>query len=341
MRVNERFSATTGNLTGQTASNVNAITLGTAVPTSAGTINTNVNAGAEVAEIMVFGRPLTAGEQTQVQNYLKAKWRYDEWSVIAPSPTPTQTNTPTPSVTQTPSVTPTQTGSPTPSATPPPFSPSGLTDLQQWYISTSGASTSSWDNQGLLGGSMGQGTGSQQPQIISSTLGSFSGNSVQFTSRDNMSGGFTSANYSSSTVFAVMKIVQTDANGWSIDLYTTGPNNNSWSWQSRNTGQTSIARKNPGSSTSPNRTIEPLLLSSSGTSGSFFTASYNDTLGTSGTTTYTGTTANSLQFGYDPGSSSGTNIEMFEFLVYNRVLSSGEYSQVMDYLKTKYQYNTW
>jgi hypothetical protein len=119
--VNNSTSAGATNITGHTASNINAITLGTVIPNSAGTINTNVNAGAEVAEIMVFGRPLTAGEQTQVQNYLKAKWRYDEWSVIAPSPTPTQTNTPTPSVTQTPSVTPTQTGSPTPSPTTPAF----------------------------------------------------------------------------------------------------------------------------------------------------------------------------------------------------------------------------
>jgi hypothetical protein len=156
-----------------------------------------------------------------------------------------------------------------------------------------------------------------------------------------MVGSFTSTNYSSSTVFSVMKVNGTDAAGWSIDLYTTGPNNNSWNWQSRNTGQTSIARKNPGSSTSPNRTIAPLLLATSGTSGSFFTASYNDVLGTSGTTTNTGTTANTLQFGYDPGSSSSTNIEIFEYLVYNKVLTSGEYAQVMNYLKTKYQYNTW
>jgi hypothetical protein len=326
-------------ITGTTNGTVSSIALGIQFIAN-GTINfATINPGVEIGEIMMFNRILTIQEQEQVQDYLRDKWRYDEWA--SPVPTPTPTDTPNPTVTPTNTNTPTQTGSPTPSATPAPFSPSGLTDLQQWYISTSGASTSSWDNQGLLGGSVGQGTGSQQPQIISSTLGSFSGNSVQFTSRDNMSGGFTSTNYSSSTVFSVMKVNGTDATGWSIDLFSPGPDNAAWSWQSRVASNTSIARKNPGSSTSPARTIAPLLLASSGTTGSFFTASYNDTLGTSGTTTFTGTTANSLQFGYDPGSSSSTNIEMFEFLIYNRVLTSGEYSQVMDYLKTKYQYNTW
>ena len=156
-----------------------------------------------------------------------------------------------------------------------------------------------------------------------------------------MVGTFTSTNYSSSTVFSVMKINDTDANGWSISLASTGANNSSWDWQSRNTGTTSRVLKNPGSSTSPFRSIAPLLLGTSGTTGSFFTASFNDVLGTSGTTTQTGTTATLFDFGYDPGTASSTNIEIYEQLIYNRVLTSGEYAQVINYLKTKYQYNTW
>ena len=257
------------------------------------------------------------------------------------TPTKTATNTPTPTITQTPTQTTTSTNTPTPSSTPAPFIPSSLSNLQHWYISTSGASVSSWTNYGLLGGSVSQGTASQQPQIISSTLGSYNGNSVQFTGRDNMAGAFTSTNYSASTVFSIIKINATDATGWVISLYSSGANNASWEWQSRNTATTSIARKNPGSSTSPTRTIAPLLLATSGLTGSFFTASYNDVLGTSGTTTYTGTTAANFVFGFDPGTSTSNNIEVFEQLVYNRVLTSGEYSQVMNYLKTKYQYNTW
>ena len=98
--LNNSTTATTTNITGTTASNINAFSIGTS-PTSGGTLGTTVNAGAEIAEIMVFGRPLTAGEQTQVQNYLKDKWRYDEWTAGVPTPTPTTTptNTPTPSAT--------------------------------------------------------------------------------------------------------------------------------------------------------------------------------------------------------------------------------------------------
>jgi hypothetical protein len=326
MEINQSGFTSPNLFTGNTfANSFNQFSMGQ-IYQSGGTFFANTTNNCEVGEYMFFNRVLTQDEVEQVQNYLRDKWRYDEWASPVPTPTPTDTPsvTPTPSVSPTTTMTPTNTSTPTPSPSPVQFSPSGLT------------------NYGLLGGSVSQGTGSQQPTIQTSTLGSFSGQAVTFSSRDNMAGlGFTSTNYSSSTVFSVMKVNSTDAAGWSIDLYTTGPNNNSWSWQSRNTGQTSIARKNPGSSTSPNRTIAPLLLATSGTTGSFFTASYNDVLGTSGTTTNTGTTANTLQFGYDPSSSSSTNIEIFEYLVYNRVLTTTEYNDVMNYLKTKYQYNTW
>jgi hypothetical protein len=256
-----------------------------------------------------------------------------------PTQTPSPTNTETPTQTPTPTNTGTPTQTPTPSSTPPPFSPSSLTNLQHWYLSTSGASVSSWTNYGLLGGSVSQGTASRQPSISTETLGSYTGQSVYFASRDNMSGTFTSANYSSSTVFAVMKIFSTDASGWSIDLLSGA--NNSWSWQSRLSANTSIVRKDPNSSSSPFRTIAPLLLGTSGTTGSLFTASFNDVLGTSGAYTSAATTAVTLNFGYDPGLSSSTQISIFEFLVYNRVLTTIEYANVMSYLKTKYQYNTW
>lgn len=255
------------------------------------------------------------------------------------TPTPTQTNTPTTTTTLT--LTPTQTSSPTPTPSSVPFTPSGVTNLQLWYMSNSGATISSWTNYGLLGGTINQGVADNQPQIITGTLGSYTGTTVQFTSRDFMSGSITSTNFSSSTVFAVMKLVTTSSSGWSIDLYGSGTNNNSWSWQSYNNASTSIARKRPGSSTSPTRTKQPLLLSTSGTSGSFFTASYNDVLGTSGSTTYTGNSVTNVSFGYEPGSGTITDIYVFEFLAYNRVLTSTEYNNVVNYLKTKYQYNTW
>jgi hypothetical protein len=36
-----------------------------------------------------------------------------------------------------------------------------------------------------------------------------------------------------------------------------------------------------------------------------------------------------------------SDISIFEFLIYNRLLNSSEYAQVVNYLKTKYQYNSW
>jgi len=76
--LNNSTTGTSTNITGTTLSNINAFTIGTS-PTSGGTLSTTINAGAEIGEIMVFGRPLTAGEQTQVQNYLKDKWNYTSW----------------------------------------------------------------------------------------------------------------------------------------------------------------------------------------------------------------------------------------------------------------------
>jgi hypothetical protein len=77
--LNNSTTGTSTNITATTLSNINAITLGTTILGSGGTLSTSINAGAEIGEIMVFGRPLTAGEQLQVQTYLKTKWNYTSW----------------------------------------------------------------------------------------------------------------------------------------------------------------------------------------------------------------------------------------------------------------------
>lgn len=102
----------------------NAATIGVQITTSGGA-QTFVAMNMEMGEIMIFNRNLSASEQLQVENYLKDKWQYDEWSIApTPSVTPTNTITPTPSVTNTatPTVTPTITSSPTPSPIPPDLS---------------------------------------------------------------------------------------------------------------------------------------------------------------------------------------------------------------------------
>ena len=114
-------------ITGTTNGTVSSIALGIQFIAN-GTINFGtINPGVEIGEIMMFNRILTIQEQEQVQDYLRDKWRYDEWASPVPTPNPTTTPTPTvtqtqtqtPTVTQTPTNTQTQTASPTPSPSTP------------------------------------------------------------------------------------------------------------------------------------------------------------------------------------------------------------------------------
>lgn len=266
---------------------------------------------------------------------------------ICPSPTPsptpsiTPTETPTETPTNTPSETPTNTPTNTPSSTPPAFSPSGLTNLQYWFMADSGATASSWTNYGTLGGSLTQGTAARQPQITTgATLGSYSGTAVEFVgSRDWMFLTHTATSFSAGTYFIVMRIVVRSSNGFALLHSTTAGANNVWQYQTWNSGTTSRTDKRPGSRVF-NYTTGPALYGASGdTTG--FTAMINDVIPSSATTTFTATQAGYLTFGYDSGSTGPDDDLIFEMIGYNRKLTDGEYAQVINYLKTKYQYNTW
>jgi hypothetical protein len=65
-------------ITASTSSPISSIALGIGF-SAAGIIGTSLNPGIEIGEIMIFNRTLTAGEQIQVQNYLKDKWNYTSW----------------------------------------------------------------------------------------------------------------------------------------------------------------------------------------------------------------------------------------------------------------------
>jgi hypothetical protein len=265
---------------------------------------------------------------------------------ITPTPTITSTQTPTltqtPTNTETPTQTPTNTSSPTPTPSSVPFSPSGLTNLQLWYISTSGASVSSWTNYGLLGGAVSQGTASRQPSVVSSTLGSYSGTAMSFSSQDFMIQNFTSMSFSAITIFSVHR--QTSSNGQygvafgpgTIQSYTAS-------------GIQLRTNHNPstivmGALDTNNLDNRPVLFIASGD-----TAAYDAEwlAGSAGIKTGTkiadgtSTTETSHQFGIDPGTPTSGSATIFEYLVYNRKLSETEYNNVIDYLKTKYQYSTW
>lgn len=76
-------------ITGQTNVSITSVSLG--MPAlSAGTFNTAFNSGIEIGEIQIYNRVLSPAEQDQVQNYLRDKWRYDEWASPVPTPTPTR-----------------------------------------------------------------------------------------------------------------------------------------------------------------------------------------------------------------------------------------------------------
>jgi hypothetical protein len=252
------------------------------------------------------------------------------------TPTQTSTQTPTNTSTQTPSETPTN----TPSPTPPPFSPSGLTNLQYWFMADSGATVSNWTNYGLLGGTLNQGTGARQPSIVTgTTLGSYTGTCVQFeTSRDFMEATFSNTSFSAGTYFMVMNIVARGS-GFSVFQRVTSGGLTVWDYQIYNTATTSISRKRPASRTFNYISGNGLYGASGDTTE--FVSSINDTIGTSGSTTYTASTVGFFSVGYDSGSPTTQTIRMYEIIAYNKKLTSSEYASVMSYLKNKYQYSSW
>jgi hypothetical protein len=254
--------------------------------------------------------------------------------------TPTVTSTVTPTISLTPSITPTITPSPTQA----PFSPSQLSNLQFWFDAISGFTTSSWTNYGLLGGSITQGTAINQPSSVTTTLGSFTGTGIEFSSRDVMlSTSFSSTNFSAHTYYWVGKRVAADSFAYigfqtyssssaNVLFYTNGGGTIAQRDYLVNAGGIQYA-----SGATNNR---PLLLEVTGTTtaASVF---LNDSLMASAATLTAFNNVTSLQIGRDPGGTSTNNTVVVEFLAYNRNLTTSEALQVENYLKTKYQYNTW
>ncbi len=265
----------------------------------------------------------------------------------AVTPTPTNTGTaavtPTPTQTGTASVTPTPTNTPT--ASPIPFSPSGLTGLQIWNISTSGASVSSWTNYGLLGGVANQGTAFYQPTLTNSSLGSYSGQTFVFSSQDYMINSFASTSFSALTSFAVYRMTSTgtqygvEFGPVGLQVYNTGGGGTAQVRTSHNPSAIllSVANSNTIS-------FRPTLFMSSGDTASYdaiwqagsFGTFTGTKIGNGDTTTFT-----QHQYGINNGSGGSGYAEIFEFILYNRKLTPSELTQVENYLKTKYQYSTW
>ena len=115
MEINQSGFTSPNFFTGNTvANNFNQFAIG-GTYVSGGTFAANSANNVEVGEYMFYNRVLSQSEIEAVQNYLRDKWRYDEWASPVPSPTPTDT----PNVTTTPTTTQTPTTTPTPSPTRP------------------------------------------------------------------------------------------------------------------------------------------------------------------------------------------------------------------------------
>lgn len=268
----------------------------------------------------------------------------NNWEVcqdVPVSPTPSVTQTQTPSVT--PTLTTTNTPSLTPSSTPP-FTPSGITNLQYWFMSDSGATSSSWTNYGLLGGSATQSVVGNQPQIVTgATLGTgYTGQAIEFgTSPKFYSGNTSGINIQAHTSYLVYKPFTSSADGWGPLLYSATTLN--WMYNNWSIDTSATTRMNRGEYRTRridnNSNGTPYLITSSGSTSGVI-ASSNDVLGVTGSSAFTGFQTNNFRI----GSTSGSNvqkIQMFEWLYFNRQLTLSEHNSVLTYLKNKYRYNTW
>lgn len=92
VEINQSGATLTTPITGTPLTTLNSFMIGATV-SSGGTL-TAVNAGMELAEVMIYTRELTYQQQEIVQTYLRNKWRYSEWNLPNPVPTPTPSATP-------------------------------------------------------------------------------------------------------------------------------------------------------------------------------------------------------------------------------------------------------
>jgi hypothetical protein len=179
--------------------------------------------------------------------------------------------------------------------------------------------------------------------LVTSSLGSYSGQAVEFTGSDEMGGSFSSTSYSGLTSFAVVK--------WKNAGTYAGIYNSAFTSQNDDTGAnnqfvpTYQNASNPYLSVANSNSISqlPMIYSISGTPGQWearydakssnFTTSLNVSAATP--------SASSMTIAVAPDGATQPNLTVFEYIAYNRKLSGAEYTQVMNYLKSKYNYASW
>jgi hypothetical protein len=270
-------------------------------------------------------------------------------TTLTATPTGTGTPTPTTTLTSTPTATSTSTPTPTPSATP--FSPGSIANIYQWFdasyspnlttrVSGSQTFVESWT--GRTGGYfVNQTTGANQPQLVSGANNlpfsgvSFSGGS------DFMTGS--AGNVPTPTGNTVFMVVYQE----------NGVNQLLWDIQASggtSTPQTSFyvnfdaleantiggrIRTNTYSSTSK---YPRILLSASGDTSSRGGQINDQTISTQTFTTGNNNTTIRMSTVNGDAPAQGT---IFEIIIYHRKLTQTEVNNVVNYLKTKWNYNSW
>jgi len=256
-----------------------------------------------------------------------------------PTQTPTNTETPTQTPTNTSTPTQTATGTPTPTPSSTPLIPTS--NLQHWYVSTENATVSSWGNKGLLGTGLTNADVATQPQLVTSSLGSYSGQAYEFLNQDDLFGTFSATTYTGLTTFMVAKWLSNNTSGVYGGAFTETNEliggNQVYATTYVGTAPLSLANSNSVAG-------QPLIYSVSGTPGVFtasydiksnvFTASLNSAGATPAAVSF-------LQIESASVSSPVVNLTIFEYIVYNRKLTSTEFADVINYLKTKYNYASW
>jgi hypothetical protein len=181
-------------------------------------------------------------------------------------------------------------------------------------------------------------------------MGAWTGTTMRFLSRANMSGTFTNVNFSSSTQILVFKQVTRAAVGDIIGYRIWNGSSNIFSqWLSRTSSPVGTAFNLPFSGQSlsnPSLVGSPSLVSIRTSGLTQATALINSEINdTTQVMTYSSPTAylsgNTFVVGGNPGFDTNNDVEFAELIVYNKILNSTEYQKVEDYLKIKYQYNTW
>jgi hypothetical protein len=193
-----------------------------------------------------------------------------------------------------------------------------------------------------LGGSITQGTALLQPSSVTTTLGSYTGTGIEFSSRDVMlSTSFTPTNFSAHTYYWVGKRIARDTFFY-VGFQTYSSSSSNVLFYTNGGGAPSDYIVNAGGRqyTSGATNNTPLLLEVTGTT-SAASVFLNDSLMTSAATLTAFNNVTSLQIGRDAGGTTTNNTVVVEFLAYNRNLTTSEALQVENYLKTKYQYSSW